>query len=52
METLPRQTIKLGEKYVELCSGIVHGNKDLTKDSIGNMVAIVELEGMTLEEWV
>ncbi len=50
------QTIKLGEEYGELCSGIVRGNKDLIKDSIGDMfvvlVAIAELEGMTLEECV
>ena len=50
------QTIKLGEEYGELCSGIVRGNKDLIKDSIGDMfvvlVAIAELEGMTFEECV
>ncbi len=50
------QTIKLGEEYGELCSGIVRGNKDLIKDSIGDMfvvlVAIAELESMTLEECV
>ena len=50
------QTIKLGEEYGELCSGIVRGDKDLIKDSIGDMfvvlVAIAELEGMTLEECV
>jgi NTP pyrophosphatase (non-canonical NTP hydrolase) len=50
------QTIKLGEEYSELCSGIIHGNKELIKDSIGDMVvaliAIAELEGMTLKECV
>ncbi len=50
------QTIKLGEEFGELCSGIVRGDKDLIKDSIGDMVvvlvAIAELEGMTLEECV
>ena len=50
------QTIKLGEEYGELCSGIVRGDKDLIKDSIGDMivvlVAIAELENMTLEECV
>ena len=50
------QTIKLGEEFGELCSGIVRGNKDLIKDSIGDMfvvlVAIAELEGMTLTECV
>ena len=50
------QTIKLGEEYGELCSGIVRGDKDLIKDSIGDMVvvliAVAELEGMTLEECV
>jgi len=44
------QTIKLGEEYGELCSGIVRGDKDLIKDSIGDMfvvmVAIAELEGI------
>ena len=48
------QTIKLGEEYGELCSGIVRGDKTLIKDSLGDMVvvlvAIAELEGMTLEE--
>jgi uncharacterized protein YabN with tetrapyrrole methylase and pyrophosphatase domain len=50
------QTIKLGEEYGELCSGIVRGDKDLIKDSLGDMVvvmiAIAELEGMTLEDCV
>ncbi len=50
------QTIKLGEEYGELCSGIVRGDKDLIKDSIGDMyvvmIAIAELEGMTIEECV
>jgi NTP pyrophosphatase (non-canonical NTP hydrolase) len=50
------QTIKLGEEYGELCSGIVRGDKDLIKDSLGDMVtvmvAISELEGMTLTECV
>ena len=50
------QTIKLGEEYGELCSGIVRGNKDLIKDSIGDMVvvlvAIAELEGFTFNECV
>ena len=50
------QTIKLGEEFGELCSGIVRGDKDLIKDSIGDMfvvmVAIAELENMTIEECV
>ena len=50
------QIIKLGEEYGELCSGIVRGDKDLIKDSIGDMfvvmVAIAELENMTIEECV
>ena len=50
------QTIKLGEEYGELCSGIVRGDKDLIKDSIGDMIvvliAIAELEGLTLEECI
>ncbi len=50
------QTIKLGEEYGELCSGIVRGDKDLIKDSIGDMyvvmVAIAELENLTIEECV
>ena len=50
------QTIKLGEKYGELCSGIVRGDKDLIKDSIGDMfvvlVTIAEIEGMIPEECV
>ncbi len=50
------QTIKLGEEFGELCSGIVRSNKDLIKDSIGDMIvvliAIAELEGLTLEECV
>ncbi len=50
------QTIKLGEEYGELCSGIVRGDKDLIADSLGDMfvvmVAVAELEGLTLEECV
>ena len=50
------QTVKLGEEYGELCSGIVRGDKALIKDSLGDMitvmVAIAELEGMTLTECV
>ncbi len=50
------QTIKLGEEYGELCSGIVRGDKDLIKDSIGDMIvvliAIAELENMTLQECI
>jgi len=50
------QTVKLGEEFGELCSGIVRSNKDTIKDSIGDMVvvliAIAELEGMTLDECV
>ena len=50
------QTIKLGEEYGELCSGIVRGDKDLIKDSIGDMyvvmIAIAELEGMTIQECI
>jgi len=50
------QTIKLGEEYGELCSGIVRSNKEAIKDAIGDMVvvlvAIAELEGFTLEECI
>ena len=50
------QTIKLGEEFGELCSGIARGDKDLIKDSIGDMfvvmVAIAELEGMTIQECI
>lgn len=50
------QVVKLTEELGELCSGIVRGDKDLIKDSIGDMIvvliAIAELEGMTLEECV
>ncbi len=50
------QTIKLGEEYGELCSGIVRGDKDLIKDSIGDMIvvliAVAELEGLSLEECI
>ena len=50
------QTIKLGEEYGELCSGIVRGDKDLIKDSLGDMfvvmVAIAELEDMTIQECI
>ena len=50
------QTIKLGEEYGELCSGIVRGDKDLIKDSLGDMfvvmVAIAELENMTIHECI
>jgi len=50
------QTIKLGEEFGELCSGVNRRNKELIKDSIGDMVvvlvAIAELEGFTFDECV
>jgi phosphoribosyl-ATP pyrophosphohydrolase len=50
------QTIKLGEEFGELCSAIVRGNKELIKDSIGDMVvvlvAIAELEGTNITDCV
>ncbi len=50
------QTIKLGEEYGELCSGIVRNNKPLIADSLGDMfvvmVAIAELEGLSLRECI
>jgi NTP pyrophosphatase (non-canonical NTP hydrolase) len=50
------QTVKLGEEFGELCSAIVRGDKDLIKDSIGDMVvvlvAIAELEGTSITECV
>ena len=50
------QTIKLGEEFGELCSGIVRKDKDLIKDSIGDMyvvmVAIAELEGLDIKECI
>jgi NTP pyrophosphatase (non-canonical NTP hydrolase) len=48
------QTVKLGEEFGELCSAIVRGNKELIKDSIGDMLvvltAIAELENLDLKE--
>ena len=50
------QTVKLGEEYGELCAGIVRSDKDLIKDSLGDMyvvmVAIAELEGLELRDCV
>ena len=50
------QTVKLGEEYGELCSGIVRKNKDVIMDSIGDMVvvlvAIAELEDLDFNECV
>lgn len=50
------QVIKLGEEFGELCSAIVRGNKELIKDSIGDMfvvlVAIAELEGTNITDCV
>ena len=50
------QTVKLGEEYGELCAGIVRKDKDLIKDSIGDMivvlVAIAELEGLELRDCI
>ena len=48
------QTVKLGEEYGELCSGIVRDNKEVIADSIADMVvvlvAIAELEDLQLEQ--
>ena len=50
------QTVKLGEEYGELCSGIVRQDKRLIADSIGDMfvvlVAIAELENLDLEDCI
>jgi len=50
------QTVKLGEEYGELCSGIVRADKRLIADSIGDMfvvlVAIAELENLDLEDCI
>jgi len=50
------QTVKLGEEYGELCSGIVRQDKELIADSIGDMivvmVAIAELEGLELKNCI
>jgi len=54
--TSTAQMIKLMEETGELAAGIARGNKELIKDSIGDitivLVAIAELEGFTLEECV
>ena len=46
------QTVKLGEEYGELCSGIIRGKKDLTADSLFDiwvvLVAIAELENIDI----
>jgi len=48
------QTIKLGEEYGELCSAVARNDKELLKDSIGDMLvvltAIAELEKLDLSE--
>jgi len=50
------QTIKLGEEYGELCSGIVRADKRIIADSIGDMyvvlIAIAELENLDIEECI
>ena len=50
------QTVKLLEEAGELAAGIVREDKDLIKDSLGDMivvmVAIAELEGLELRECI
>ncbi len=50
------QTVKLGEEFGELCSGIVRNDKRLIADSLGDcfvvMVAIAKLEGLDLEDCI
>ena len=50
------QSVKLGEEFGELCSGIVRGNKALIADSLGDMyvvmVATAELEGLDISECI
>ncbi len=50
------QTVKLGEEFGELCSGIVREDKRLISDSLGDMfvvmVAIAKLEKLDLEDCI
>ena len=50
------QTVKLGEEFGELCSGIVRQDKELITDSIGDCVvvlsAIAKLEGFILMDCI
>ena len=50
------QVVKLAEELGELAAGVSRGKKKLIKDSIGDMfvvmVAIAELEGMTMQECI
>lgn len=50
------QTVKLGEEFGELCSGIVRKDKAEIQDAIGDMVvvlvAIAELEGLKYEDCI
>jgi len=50
------QTVKLLEEAGELAGGIVRNDKEIIKDSIGDMVvvlvAIAELEGLDFDECI
>ncbi len=50
------QTVKLGEEFGELCSGIVREDKRLISDSLGDMfvvmIAIAKLEKLDLEDCI
>lgn len=50
------QTVKLGEEFGELCSGIVRKDKNTIEDALGDMyvvmVAIAELEGTNMQRCI
>ena len=43
-----KQALKLGEEFGELCQGIVKGNEEQIKDSIGDMMVVMVILSMQL----
>lgn len=43
-----KQALKLGEEFGELCQGIVKGNEEQIKDSLGDMYVVMTILSMQL----
>ena len=43
-----KQALKLGEEFGELCQGIVKGNEEQIKDSLGDMMVVMVILSMQL----
>ena len=44
-----KQALKLGEEFGELCQGIVKGNEEQIKDSLGDMYVVMTILSMQLD---